>query len=223
MPCCSGLSTCSDGEGPEKQGLEEQTGQLVWVETLELADSSGRVLVWTRAPRSSPSNRSAERRRRPSEAALTLVKATGFEWPGRSARTRCELLRSGSRPTRALRNGNAGRASEIPDKPTCSFRACSRDGPVRRLTGRDTRSSRRSALLHRSDDAGWRGISSDRYRAGRRRTLIAIRYSSGRALSAGHSSSPAGRTRSAERAVASSVAVHPRGGGLMAGTLLVTI
>jgi len=121
MPCLFWSVNVQRWEkGRKSKGWKNKLDNSFGVETLELEDSSGRVLVWTRGASIIPIKQvwRSEDGEAP-EAALTLVKAAGFEWPARTSsnpiRVTEERIPSDA-PLYVM--GTLAERREIPDKPT---------------------------------------------------------------------------------------------------------
>ena len=104
----------------KRRGWNSKLRNQFGVETLELEDSSGRVLVWTRSAELIPIKqvwRSEDGD--PPEAALRLVAATGLQWPEPSSRNPMKITEEripSDAPLYVM--GTLAERREMPDKPT---------------------------------------------------------------------------------------------------------
>jgi hypothetical protein len=104
----------------KSRGWNNKLRNSFGVETLELEDSSGSVLVWTRGAELIPIKqvwRSEDGN--PPEAALKLAAAAGFQWPEPSSRNPMRITEEripSEAPLYVM--GTLAERREIPDKPT---------------------------------------------------------------------------------------------------------
>lgn len=107
-------------KGQKSKGWKNKLDNSFGVEALELEDSSGRVLVWTRGASIIPIKQvwRSEDGDAP-EAALRLAKAAGFEWPDPSSRNPMKITEEripSDAPLYVM--GTLAERREIPDQPT---------------------------------------------------------------------------------------------------------